>query len=67
MPLLLTLRGEANLVLTDSQSCAVSRDTATNVGFQLMKGKRELLGEMLVGLKNEINGPGKPKDRFPQH
>lgn len=32
-----------------------------------MKGKRELLGEMLVGLRNETNGPGKPKDRFPQH
>lgn len=67
MHLLLTPRGEASLVLVDSQSCAVSRDTATNVGFQLMKGKRELLGEMLVGLRNETNGPGKPKDRFPQH
>lgn len=65
MSLPITLRGKTSLVLTDSQSCPTSTDIATSVGFQLMKGRKELLDETLMGLNNEINGPGKIKDRLP--
>lgn len=54
-----------SLVLTDSLSCPTSRAIATGFGFQLMKGKKEFLDETLMGLSNEINGPGKLKDRLP--
>lgn len=58
----ITFRGKTSLVLTDSQSCPTSRDIATSFGFQFMK---ELLDETLMGLSNEIKGPGKLKDRLP--
>jgi len=64
MSLPATLRGKTSLVLTDSQCCPTSRDIPTGVGFQLTKWKNELLDEMLMGLSNEINGPGKLKDRL---
>lgn len=45
----------------------MSRHTATSAGFHLMKGKRELLSEMLLGHSSEINGPGKPKEMLSPH
>lgn len=65
MSLPITLKGKTSLVLIDFQSCPPSRDIATSLGFQLMKGKKELLDETLMGLSNKINRPGKLKDRLP--